>query len=345
MKECKICLPRIESRYIDNASPSNCFRIESYRSQGTLSTAFRAQLRCYFIKKCNFEVPKPNFEEAKDIKKVGDKDFLCKATSKTVEVYEVIMNAALERTGPVIEMYEVENSRQRRIVIGFRQQSTHSFFSAFSDLYHYYKLFSPRKYVENFSNGVTIISIYLSPLLNTDAPPIEHSILQVMKEASLLFCLPTTPLHTFFKTGKLSVQETIYGYCGLVFAQHFLNRLGNEYSTLASFLNQEDALHVEVLTRLKKRFRQETFTREYVLDIVKSYPDLLRILYVNFAMTHYVTISKENALKPSLSFQRLQRDKILSKAEIREKIRQTVSNQHEIMVFLFSLGYGGIAHF
>jgi glutamate dehydrogenase len=86
-----------------------------------------------------------------------------------------------------------------------------------SDLYHYYDLYSTRKYVgndkslfsaliplEQFSNGVSVMSLYLNPVGNPRSPPIEHSIHQVIKEASLLYCLPTTPLQTFFQTGKLS---------------------------------------------------------------------------------------------------------------------------------------------
>jgi glutamate dehydrogenase len=34
---------------------------------------------------------------------------------------------------------------------------TNHFFSALSDLYHFYGLYSTRKYVEHFSNGITII--------------------------------------------------------------------------------------------------------------------------------------------------------------------------------------------
>lgn len=204
-----------------------------------------------------------------------------------------------------------------------------------SDLYHYYELYSTRKYVENFSNGVTIMCIYLSPLANTSAPPIEHSILQIMREASLIYCLPTTALQALFKSGTLSVQETIYGYAGLAFAQHFLNRLGPEYSTLVSLLEggRSNPVHAEVLARIKKRLRQETFTREYVLDIVKQYPELVRVLYVNFAMRHYVIHQRENQLKPSLSFQRLHKDRALSHDEIQDKIRKTVCNAHEQMVF------------
>ena len=179
--------------------------------------------------------------------------------------------------------------------------------------------------------------IYLSPLLNTKAPPIEHSILQIMREASLIYCLPTTALQPLFKSGTLSVQETIYGYAGLVFAQHFLNRLGPEYSTLVTILGGDggkNPVYAEVLSKIKKRLRQETFTREYVLDIVRQYPELIRALYVNFAMSHYYTLQQDRSeLKPSLSFQRLQKDKPLTVGEIQEKIRKTVCNQHEQMVF------------
>lgn len=74
------------------------------------------------------------------------------------------MNSALKRTGPIVECYEVEGSSERRVVICFKQGTVNGFFSALSSLYHFYGLFSDRKYVEQFSNGYTIISMYLKPL-------------------------------------------------------------------------------------------------------------------------------------------------------------------------------------
>jgi hypothetical protein len=65
---------------------------------------------------------------------------------------------------------------------------------------------------EQFSNGITIISLYLNPLPNSHAAPIEHSIFQVMKEASLLFCLPDNPfflLNEGSESGH-AVQEATY---------------------------------------------------------------------------------------------------------------------------------------
>lgn len=143
--------------------------------------------------------------------------------------------------------------------------------------------------------------LYLNPMQNSAAPPIEHSIQQVIKEASLLYCLPTTPFQPLFQSGTLSVQETMYGYTCWIFCQHFLNRLGSEYSSLAAALDPNNATHQEVLTKMKKRLRQDTFTREYILDIIKMYPSLIKLLYVNFAMTHYIQPSG-SGLKYSFIF-------------------------------------------
>lgn len=208
------------------------------------------------------------------------------------------MRRVLERQCPVIEAFDVVDghgsvvtaSEGKRIVIGFRQGSIEGFFSAMSDLYHYYELYSTRKYVENFSNGVTVMTLYLSslPCPSARAPPLNHAIVQILKEASLIFCVPRTPLHTLFQTSQISVQEAIYGHAALIFCQHFLNRLGSEYNTLSALLNPaSNPIHQEVLLKLKKRLRQETFTRDYVLEIVRSYPELVRLLYVHFAMVHY----------------------------------------------------------
>ena len=186
--------------------------------------------------------------------------------------------------------------------------------------------------IEQFSNGVTIYNFYLAQIPNSQSPPIDISIYQIIKEASLIYCLPTTPLQSFFQVGKLSVQETIYGYVGWIFCQHFLNRLGNEYVALYSQLDPNNPSHQEVLAKIKKRLRSDTFTREYILDIIKLYPDLIKLCYIHFAMVHYINPGS-NDLKPSLSYQRLQTVPVLGDAELLDKIKKTVSNNHEYMVW------------
>ena len=211
---------RIDELFLDKSTPELSYRLETYRSGGSVSATASQQLRCYFISRCTFPTPPPeSIKDAKgrtDIRKVSDPVFLEKVSQNTLAIYQAIMWTVETRFGPVIEVFDVEGSREKRVVIGFRMGSTTSLFSALSDLYHFYALFASRKYVEQFANGITIISLYLNPLpagmAPKGTPPIEHAIMQVVKEASLLYCLPENP---FFRRGGSSepghaVQEATY---------------------------------------------------------------------------------------------------------------------------------------
>ena len=92
--------------------------------------------------------------------------------------------------------------------------------------------------------------------------------------------------------------------CGWVFAQHFCNRLGPAYLALKNILDESNATRPGVLNDIKRRSREETFTRESIAQVIHAHSDLVRrslqqylirlnsflqinLLYVNFAMTHY----------------------------------------------------------
>ncbi|CAO1613764.1 unnamed protein product [Jaminaea pallidilutea] len=327
---------RIDEKYLDKSDGVNAYRLETYRSKGSVSTSNPQRLRCYFVSKCHFVQPVPEADspESRDIRRVSDANFLSKASSNTLDIYQEVMHEALDRTGPVIELFQVEGSREHRVVIAYRQGSTHGFFSALSSLYHFYHLFSSRKYVEQFSNGVTIVSLYLNPLPGSRAPPIEHSIHQVTKEASLVYCLPDNP---FFKPGATdasehAVQEAAYAYVGWLFAQHFCNRLGQAYQALRRYLDDSDPEQAAVLNDIKLRFREETFTRQSIQETLQTYPDLVRLLYVHFANIHYPGGTSDEDLVPTLSYQRLVKEEILTDQQMYDRIRKTTANQHEFQV-------------
>lgn len=93
--------------------------------------------------------------------------------------------------------------------------------------------------------------------------------------------------------------------CGWIFAQHFCNRLGPSYLALRNVLDESNPAHEEVLNDIKRRFREETFTRESIANVIHAHPELvcyqppflplpytnlygqIRMLYVNFAMVQY----------------------------------------------------------
>ena len=82
----------------------------------------------------------------------------------------------------------------------------------------------------------------------------------------MLYCLPDKP---FFGRNPAAsggvcghaVQETTYAYACWIFAQHFCNRLGPAYLALCGLIDETNATHAEVLNNIKRRFREETFTR------------------------------------------------------------------------------------
>ncbi|KAF2032092.1 NAD-dependent glutamate dehydrogenase [Setomelanomma holmii] len=326
---------RIDKKYL-NTKGNTLYRVESFRSETPLPGSEDQQLRCYFIYQCEFEHPNPSADET-NIDIVGDKRFLQKATENTRSIYQEILQIASGRTGPVIEFFDIEGSRDKRLVVAYKQGSALGLFSALSDLYHYYGLTTSRKYVEQFSNGYTVMSLYLRQLpVSSEGlkfPPIEASIHQIIKEVSLLYCIPQTKFQTQFATGKLSLQETVYAHCVWVFVTHFLNRLGNEYTALASILDSENSAHAELLSKLKRRLRAETFTADYILEIINAYPELVHTLYLSFAKAHYVqTRGEQDDFIPTLSYLRLTVEKVKSDSELAEAINTAAINEHHAMV-------------
>ncbi|OMJ26218.1 NAD-specific glutamate dehydrogenase [Smittium culicis] len=321
----------IDSKYLDASTPKAAYRLETYRSRGTVSDKHNSNIRAYFVNKCDFVNPTPDPEQSRDINQVSDKVFLAKVTKDNLEKYQSLISLALERTGPVISVELNQNSSEQRILIAYRQGSTTSFFSGLSDLYHYNGLYSNRKYVEQFSNGITVVSLSLVSSKSDSEENILRAIEQVAREASLLYCLPKSPLQVMFKTTELSVQEVAYSYVCWIFAQHFLNRLGSEYTTLCELLDSNSPENVEVLSKIKKRLRQETFTRETILSVIMSKPSLIRILYRQFADVHYIN-SKSSKLQPSLSLTRLNDFHPLTDDEVDEKIISSVSNSKELLI-------------
>jgi len=327
---------RMDEKYLNVSNPEKAYRVETFRSPSPLNGSDTDErLRCYFVYQCDFVNPTPDKEET-DLAVVSDKIFLQKVTPNTKKIYQDIVTAVIERrTGPVIKVFELENTPEKRLVIGYKQGSTMGLFSALSDLYHYYGCTSARKYVEQFSNGVTVMSMYLRPVPGSQArqarhPPIADSIQQIMKEVSLLYCIPQNKFQHHFIRGQLSLQETMYAHCVSLFVSHFLNRLGSEYAELSKLLDNNNSSHAEILSTMKRRLRQETFTAEYIYDVINDHPDLIGSLYLSFANTHYVQAKGENDnFLPTLSYQRIRMGRIMTKAELKEKIDSSVANENQ----------------
>ncbi|KAL3955972.1 hypothetical protein ACCO45_008818 [Purpureocillium lilacinum] len=321
---------RLEAKYLDHQGRTK-YRVETFRSPAVIGASpnSKATLRCYFVYQCQFKqsVEATDPKET-NIELISDSGFWQKATDNTKQIYQEIIELAVNRAGPVIEVFDIEGVAEKRLVLAFRTRTARGMFSALSDLYHYYGVTSSRKYVEQFSNGITVMSIYLRPATHLDGyfPPLDESIHQITKEISLLYCLPQNKFHNLFAVGDLSLQEAVYAHSAWVFVQHFLNRLGPEYASLSEILSITDTAQAALLSKLKRRLRTETFTPDYILEIIQSYPGLVRSLYASFASIHLSNGTDEQILAPTPKVE------VLSDDKLKETISKTVSNEHDEMV-------------
>lgn len=332
----------IDDKYIDpSISLISSYRAEffsaslSYRTDPILTGIYEKNprikdqfVKCYFLYK-NKYLGAPIADDETQIEKIGDLTFLKIASKKTKQLYQEIIKGVVNTTGPVIRHYPVEDSEEYRVIIGFRQKSAPRYNSALTDLISYYHLHTTRKYVEQFANGVTIISMYITSTQRTN--PIDLSIYQVIKEASLLYTIPHNYFHDSFIKGDLSIQESIYAHCGVIFVTHFLNRLGPEYNKLTSLLDpSKSTQHAEVLNSLKKRLRAETYTQEYIQEVFETRKEIIKKLYRQFADVHYTRSSMEK----TLSYQRLSQITPFANEEEFERIlnRECSQNEHHMLV-------------
>lgn len=124
---------RIDSKYLDTSNRKLSSRVETFRSSSALPGGQDERLRCYFVYQCDFIDPDPSPDET-NVEVIGDKRWLQKATKNTKDIYQEIIKVAVVRSGPVIEVFDVEGRKDKRIVIAYKQGSALGFFSSLSDL-------------------------------------------------------------------------------------------------------------------------------------------------------------------------------------------------------------------
>ncbi|KAL6065909.1 NAD-specific glutamate dehydrogenase [Balamuthia mandrillaris] len=283
---------KIGRHYLATEGTYNNYRVQVYRSKGTISPDSTSQLRIYVVSRAKYALPREEMEASieTDLNKVGDLSFLKLASQWTHDAYQSILDKAVQCSGPVIEFLEPVEVKERRLIICYKRGTTGRFFASLSDLYHYHRFSARRKYIEHLANGYVIVSIYLLPM-NGDFSRIDSRIARLKEEINLLYILPSTQLQCLIREKKLSVKACVYAYVAWKFAVQFLNRCGTEWYTLQTLLrrpaDQENmSRYAGLLAALKSRLINDTFTEETVLDIIMESPEIVKLLYQDFSNYH-----------------------------------------------------------
>ena len=262
------------------------YRLQSYRTSGTTSPDSKSHLRLYFLTPPIYADHEPG---SNDILKIGSLNFLDSTKEDTINRYQGLLNESINQMGPVITTSHKPESNEIRIMIAYQRGTTHSYFSAISDVLTYYKITSKRKYIEQFANGVVVYSFYLDDDLGAE------KVNDLKEDLSLLYVLPRTSLTRLFQSGDLSMQEVVYAYAAWKFTHQFLTRYSDEYVSLASALHN-DPMRMGLLTNMKSRLSKDTFTEGRISEAIFANPGLIKELYTDFS-AYQQKRSSEGVLK------------------------------------------------
>lgn len=297
---------QIDSMLLDN--PTHRYRLISYMAENALKLTF--VYRTIFAPEAQSAASlTPEQLIQGDIDSVSDLTMSQVTSKENKKLYGLIMNQVRQREGPVIKtMHSVADQDEVRIVIGFKRGTTKNYYAALSSLLHYYHLKPSKIYLETFANDVMIYSVYLKQSQQPESTlnDLSMSIMQIEREASLLYAIPSNFFQDLYQDRSFSPQEAIYAHIGAVFINNFINRLGDEYQNLVGQMKISSANNnslLEILASLRKKLRNETYTQQMITGALHKYKDIVSKLYKNFAQVHYVSSSSK--LGKTLSYQRL----------------------------------------
>ena len=294
---------RIEKKYPHH-------RVHSYRTLGKAKGI--EHLRMYFVYKPKFKLQDLDPEET-DLEKIACKTFLKRTTPETRRRYQEAFDKSRGWETPLIEASKTEDRKEQRIMILVNRETSSRFFANVSDVINSYGLVSSRKYIEQFANGKTVYSIYL-----TDMPP-EKILQELIEDISLVYVIPESPLSSLFREGKLNAQETVFGVSAWSFAHQFLTEYNEEYLKLVGALRESPEL-AGILRNMKTRLAKVTYDEARIWEALVTHYELIkkayRLFYKKFD-SHF----KNHDI-------RTQREKL------EEKIRGKISSDIDRNIFL-----------
>ena len=255
---------RIEDRYPH-------FRLQTYR---TLRKALGLEyLRIYLVHQPNFSLDQIKALET-DLRQIADPAFLAAVPKETYALYQDLLERSKGWESPLIDVCHEPKTKELLVTVVVNRDSSPHFFSNISDVLHSHGLFSNRKYIEQFSNGKTVYSIYLNDI------PDQALVDDLVEDISLVYVIPDSPLAALFREGRLTAQETVLGVSLWSFAHQFLSSYNEEYLKLAEELKDSPEL-LGLLRNLKTKLAKETFTESRVWEaLCDNHPYLKKLFGV-----------------------------------------------------------------
>ncbi len=247
------------------------YRLQSYRTPGL---SLKSHFRSFFVAKPQYAVPDASPLED-DINKVAAKQFIEMTTPEARDRYHRVLQESLTWIQPYINVTDHVRD-EIRIMVSVPQPGSYRILSGISNIINYYGLVSKHKYVEPFSNGKVIMSIYL------DAASTRPHIDDIVTDISLSYVNPDNELSSLIRKKVLSAHEAFYAAGAWIFTHQFLTGFNVEYMALMTVLKDRPEL-MDTLHTLRTRLVKDSYTEARILRTVFKFPGEIKKLYAQFS--------------------------------------------------------------
>lgn len=288
--------------FVGTSKRTHPFRVKVFRSNSSIFPDQDVKLRFFLLDLPVFPYG-PQDPSVTDLDLVADKSFLSVVSGRTRETYQELVCESSCRLTPVVKVIH-RGDGEYRLYIAFHSGTIHSVFHVLTTIYHQLGFYSVSKFVEQFANGIMVLSAYLRPTQpNLAEATIEGMIQRVKEDVSLFLVLPKTSLsHLCSDDHLLNTKQVNYAYVLWKFAHQFLSKYHEQYTALLDSITKNDPSRLMHLFKLKKNLRQDTFTEGRVVESLKKYCEFVNLAYTNFEER----FSPEASGSSSVSFQDLE---------------------------------------
>jgi glutamate dehydrogenase len=259
-------------KLIEKLPADQAYSYMSFTSTGPLVPHGSKKLHIAAFDTPKFSVGEKNAME-KDIWKIATGAFLRKPPAMR-ERYQEMVNQAVGKLSPAFAVYPTYRDGTIPVMLAFKRGDGSSYLSKITELLKYNDLTCKRKFIETFSNGLVVYSLYLLP-----CP--REKIDSLLNQISLTALVPRSQLTTLFLNGQFSAEAYSFSSAAIYFVYYFTNQKSEEFDVLSKKLSS-DPVNLARLKTIQTRMKREVVSRKRIIDCIANNLPVIREIYAAF---------------------------------------------------------------
>jgi glutamate dehydrogenase len=238
----------------------------------------------YHVQRTKYENPVPSGPGSDDIYVTASSDYLKTKPEHVIEENALLMNEAMQQPFPVIKITDVPGSEtQKNLRIAHRTERNgntgeHELF--IQEVHEIHKRLGitdtiTKKYVDSFSNGLTIYSIFFDC---ADEKMME----KIKSYSSLAFLLPETTMSPLLFSGELSGQEYLYFHAMARFAYYFHAEHNENFNELFKLFSN-DRVNRDKLLSLEQSLGTESHSLNVLYSVIMRNLPVCKAMFIDMS--------------------------------------------------------------